>query len=453
MDIGWSDIVKIKSKILLLFFLSVLIITMSVSLYSIESLYSKNLSNAISEYSKVSREHVKSIENFLQSSDRKKLDGIYSYIEDFSSSSSRIYEIYLNESMVFKNHSLAIDGERKELKEDKWNYILREHEGKFFLFVSRVFELDGSKIRVCNISDLSWIEYQRKQQYIYVFSILILVMFLGSIIIKKILDILFSDMDKLKIMSEKIGQGDYSYNIESYGKDEIGNLVENFNQMGSLVNKQVDEIKKDKELKDRFLRNFNHEIKTPLTSIIGISDMLEKGLVKKEDETEMIAIINSEGKRILALQRVVLKELELDKIKKEKTSVKSIFEEIQYIYKYSSNQKNIDLIYQGEDYFIDVNPKLFIQAIGNIIENAIRYSQEGGSVIFKVDKDSISILDGGPGLDLDLRDNIFQAFEKSKDSKGQGIGLYLTKKIVDKHGFGIRVESDDKGTVFNIKYK
>jgi signal transduction histidine kinase len=426
---------------------------MSVSLYSIESLYSKNLSNAISEYSKVSREHVKSIENFLQSSDRKKLDGIYSYIEDFSSSSSRIYEIYLNESMVFKNHSLAIDGERKELKEDKWNYILREHEGKFFLFVSRVFELDGSKIRVCNISDLSWIEYQRKQQYIYVFSILILVMFLGSIIIKKILDILFSDMDKLKIMSEKIGQGDYSYNIESYGKDEIGNLVENFNQMGSLVNKQVDEIKKDKELKDRFLRNFNHEIKTPLTSIIGISDMLEKGLVKKEDETEMIAIINSEGKRILALQRVVLKELELDKIKKEKTSVKSIFEEIQYIYKYSSNQKNIDLIYQGEDYFIDVNPKLFIQAIGNIIENAIRYSQEGGSVIFKVDKDSISILDGGPGLDLDLRDNIFQAFEKSKDSKGQGIGLYLTKKIVDKHGFGIRVESDDKGTVFNIKYK
>lgn len=444
---------KIKSKILLLFFLSVLIITMSVSLYSIESLYSKNLSNAISEYSKVSREHVKSIENFLQSSDRKKLDGIYSYIEDFSSSSSRIYEIYLNESMVFKNHSLAIDGERKELKEDKWNYILREHEGKFFLFVSRVFELDGSKIRVCNISDLSWIEYQRKQQYIYVFSILILVMFLGSIIIKKILDILFSDMDKLKIMSEKIGQGDYSYNIESYGKDEIGNLVENFNQMGSLVNKQVDEIKKDKELKDRFLRNFNHEIKTPLTSIIGISDMLEKGLVKKEDETEMIAIINSEGKRILALQRVVLKELELDKIKKEKTSVKSIFEEIQYIYKYSSNQKNIDLIYQGEDYFIDVNPKLFIQAIGNIIENAIRYSQEGGSVIFKVDKDSISILDGGPGLDLDLRDNIFQAFEKSKDSKGQGIGLYLTKKIVDKHGFGIRVESDDKGTVFNIKYK
>ncbi|MCT4634271.1 MAG: HAMP domain-containing histidine kinase [Firmicutes bacterium] len=444
---------KIKSKILLLFFLSVLIITMSVSLYSIESLYSKNLSNAISEYTKVSREHVKSIENFLQSSDRKKLDGIYSYIEDFSSSSSRIYEIYLNESMVFKNHSIAIGGERKELKEDKWNYILRDHEGKLFLFVSGVFESDGRKIRVCNISDLSWIEYQRKQQYMYVFSILILVMFLGSIIIKKILDILFSDMDKLKIMSERIGQGDYSYSIESYGKDEIGKLVENFNQMGSLVNKQVDQIKKDKELKDRFLRNFNHEIKTPLTSIIGISDMLDKGLVKKEDEAEMISIINLEAKRILALQRVVLKELELDKIKKEKTSVKSLFEEIQYIYKYSSNQKNIDLIYQGEDYFIDVNPKLFIQAIGNIIENAIRYSQEGGSVIFKVDKDSISIFDDGPGLDLDLRDNIFQAFEKSKDSKGQGIGLYLTKKIVDKHGFSIRVESDDRGTVFKIKFK
>lgn len=444
---------KLKSKILLLFMISILLITSGVSYFSIEKLYNKNLKNAIKENTIYSRYQLGVLERYLANLSKIELDDIYGYIEDISVGNARIYEIYLNDRMVFKNHSFDIKTDRKELRLNKSNYILREIDDRLYIMITAIYANDVNKVRLVDITDIQWIEEQRKQQYIYVFSIMILVLLFSCFAVKKVLDLLFFDMDRLRIMTEKIGEGDYGYSIENYRKDEIGGLVESFNNMGKLVNSQIEEIKKDKEVKERFLRNFNHEIKTPLTSIIGISDMLVNGLVKESDEKEMIETINLEGKRILSLQRVVLKELELDKINTEKVSLKKVYEEVKNIYRYACNQKDISIDFEGEDYELDINFKLFIQGVGNIIDNCIRYSEKGDSIIFRSMKDYLEIVDMGPGIDEKIKNNIFLAFEKSDSSKGQGIGLYLSKRIMDKHGFNISAYSSSKGSVFKIDYR
>lgn len=441
---------KIKNKLLIVFIVIMSIFTAGISIFTIEKLYYRNMESEVNEKVILTRDIARGVEKYISKSKPDVIDGIYEYIEDFNLSGKRILEIYLDDKMIFKNHDFLFEGLRKELYEAQNNYLFKNLDGKMKLIVTFNILNEGKNIKIVNFSDVSWIEKQRKDQYTYMLTVLFIAILLAGFSIKKILDLFFMDMEKLQFMSKEIGEGYYGYRINSYRKDEIGNLIESFNKMSSLIEKQVKTLEDDRDYKDRFLRNFNHEIKTPLTSIIGMSDMLYKGMVSNGYKEEMYGIINSEGKRILSLQKVVLKELEMKNLQLEVLDFRDLFIEIKGIFKYFTDKKNIEIVHIGEEIKISVNKRLFIQAIGNIVENAIRYSSNDSKIKFITASNYIEILDSGPGIPYDLADRVFELFEKGQESSGQGLGLFLTKKIVEKHGFEIFIIPRDVGTCFRI---
>jgi len=240
-------------------------------------------------------------------------------------------------------------------------------------------------------------------------------------------------------------------------KDEIRELADIFNEM---LNRLEDSFISQK----RFIQDISHELKTPLTILKG---ELEVALRKARTPNEYAAILQSnleETERIYRMIEDLLTLAKFDnreiKLIKEATDLKNIIETITKDMSREILKKNIRLEFQfTQDNFIIMADKFQIRrALLNIIDNAIKYSKENGFIkiyLYKEKKNIIlKIEDNGIGIRESDLPNIFKRFyraDTSRSSPGFGLGLSITKNILDAHNYKIKIESEfDKGTVFTI---
>lgn len=224
-------------------------------------------------------------------------------------------------------------------------------------------------------------------------------------------------------------------------------------------------VQETTKLKSDFLANMSHEFRTPLNAIIGFSDMLlsENYGDLNEKQKKFMGNISVSGRHLLTLVNDILDHSKIESGKMnldyEFFDINQTIHETVSVLKDLSSRKNLTIETNLEDnIIINADISKFKQILYNLIINAIKFTEENGSIIINttLDNDSIKIeiIDTGIGIPANNRDKIFQKFSQleaayTKKQEGTGLGLALTKKLVEMHGGQIDFDSKDgKGSRF-----
>lgn len=218
-------------------------------------------------------------------------------------------------------------------------------------------------------------------------------------------------------------------------------------------------------MRREFTSNVSHELKTPLTTIYGISDMLVNGIVRQEDVVKFGGDIRSEAGRLIILINdiIALSRLDENSVAKEETDI-DLYDNTADVFERLSSyadERNITLNLNGSSIIYHGNATIVDEIIYNLCDNAIKYNKDGGSVSVTIDRNEnnarIVVEDTGIGIAPQNTERIFERFYRvdkshSRKIKGTGLGLSIVKHGVRYNNGTIRTESIlGKGTKFTVE--
>lgn len=214
-----------------------------------------------------------------------------------------------------------------------------------------------------------------------------------------------------------------------------------------------------------FTANVSHELKTPIQSIMGSAELIENGLVKKEDIPKFMANIRSESSRLVSLINDIIRLSQLDEgtnLPVQDFDLYQLAEENINILKDAASKKNISILISGEHINIKSVRPLASEMIYNLLDNAIKYNNNNGNVNIKISKDEKGIFlivsDNGIGIPPEHQERIFERFyrvdkSRSKETGGTGLGLSIVKHAAEDIGATIQLESVlGQGTEITIRF-
>ena len=286
--------------------------------------------------------------------------------------------------------------------------------------------------------------------------------FSGGVVMMILSTLITRPIKKLINSSSRIASGYYNEHLNYVDNGELGELAESFNKMAYAIEEKVQELEVDAERKEDFVTNFAHELKTPLTSVIGYADMIYHRDLPKEEVKNAARYILDEGLRLEALS---FKLMDLTMLNKqnfilEQLSSKEVFQNILDTIKPIIKEKNINIILDVEDEYIKIEFDLFKMLILNLIDNSIKAdSRELVIIGHKISNDKyfIEVKDDGRGIPKEKIDRITEAFyvvdkSRSRAQHGVGLGLSLCEKIAKVHKSNLRISSEEnEGTTISLE--
>lgn len=295
--------------------------------------------------------------------------------------------------------------------------------------------------------------------------VIALVIILNIILFIRVLKYIMKKLEKVSFDIDRIMDGDYSTisNIDEEGI--LSRLESQFCQMSRRLQLSIDSINIEKEEVKSLVTDISHQIRTPLASIKMFNSLLiERGLTKGEKE-EFLERVKDEVEKLEWLANSLVKisttESGMIQIKKEKEDVKqTILEAVNGVY-LEALEKNIDINMSNlESIYVYHDFRWTKEAIFNILDNAVKYTDENGQINISMEKletyIKIDIEDNGIGIPSKDIGKIFDRFyrgdsEKAKKAEGSGIGLYLARNILEEQGGGLIVSSEEgQGSKFTI---
>ena len=238
----------------------------------------------------------------------------------------------------------------------------------------------------------------------------------------------------------------------------------------SRIQEQKDAIREETErresLRKEFSANVSHELKTPLTSISGFAELMRDGLVPPEKVKEFAGDIYRESQRMITLVDDIMRLSKLDEEKgfpePEDLDLYSLAEEVLESLKAQADKRNISLRLTGSPAQVQGVLPVLQEMLYNLVDNAIKYNREGGSVTVHVKQDggsvSLSVADTGIGIPPQEQERVFERFYRvdkshSKRIGGTGLGLSIVKHGAQMHGAALSLESTPgKGTTVTITF-
>ena len=332
-------------------------------------------------------------------------------------------------------------GKREEIlkaKEDEKSFIIRTINNRKHAFVSSVVNLENRDFKLIISKDIQYVYTERINNYkffIIIDFIMLIILSIGMYIISKKLT---NPLVKLSNISKDIAKGKYNIRAEENNKnDEIGVLEHNFNLMIDVIENNIEELKYLNESKQRFIDSLNHEIKTPITSIIGYSELLLKNNVSEEIKIKALKYINSEAKRLETLNSTLLKLtlMREEKQNLKKVNLKDSIINVKNRLIYKMERKNINLNINMEDIDIWIDKGLLEILLTNIMDNSIKASDTNSRIDIEgyynkdTDEYMLKIKDKGIGIPKEDLDKVLEPFymvDKARTRKNNGIGLGLS---------------------------
>lgn len=287
------------------------------------------------------------------------------------------------------------------------------------------------------------------------FAILNIVI-ISAVLVRINLKNIFRPIEQINEATKKVALGEYDIELETKREDEIGELTNNFNKM-------TRGLKSTENLQKEFINNVSHEIKTPVSSIEGFAKFLKDKNLTDEEREEYANIIIEEAKRLENLTGKILKLSKLNN--QEIITNKQEIEVAEQIRKAISllepkwSKKDIKINVSLEEKIFLGDEDLIFQVWVNIIDNAIKFSNEGESIDIKVyEKDSninVEIKDHGIGMKEEELEKVYDRFyqiDRSHSKEGSGLGLAIVKRIVELSEGKIEIKSkENKGTTVIVK--
>lgn len=245
-----------------------------------------------------------------------------------------------------------------------------------------------------------------------------------------------------------------------FGKDEFLGAV--------AVLHDVTRLKELERQRTEFVANVSHELKTPLTSIMGFVETLKEGAGDDpKDRAQFLGIIDEQSKKLFRLieDLLLLSKVESGRapLLKEKINVLLVTEKLLKPLRpaITAKRMTVETAVPG-GYLLPADPHLFEQALSNLIDNAVKYGEPGGRITIRAfDLDGachIEVADSGPGIPPDDLQRIFERFYRvekgrSRDQGGTGLGLSIVKHIAERHGGAVSVKSRPlEGSVFTLSF-
>lgn len=299
----------------------------------------------------------------------------------------------------------------------------------------------------------------RRNVYGAVFGAVVIVIILSWIIGYFISRSLTRPLNRITSTAAQIRNGDLSARTGLVGTDELGNLGETFDDMATTLEKDI-------KLEHRLTSDVAHELRTPLMAMQATVEAMQDGVLPADQEH--LATVATEVRRLSRLVDAMLKLSRMENGKTplniERCDVVGLANDLVTYQAQLFRDNGLDLSFENrtghETFYIDADPDLIREAIVNLLSNAMRYTPEGGKVKVVVSRKRsdvlISVSDTGMGIAKEDIPRVFSRFWRSEASRervagGLGVGLSLTKEIVDRHNGTISVDSElGVGTTFTL---
>ncbi|PAB57136.1 HAMP domain-containing sensor histidine kinase [Anaeromicrobium sediminis] len=400
-----------------------------------------------------------------ETSFRRIVDDTIDEVKNINEAESAAYDlkgnlIYSSNDEIFKN--LKHDDLRNAL-EGLTSYVINKEKNSTVVYFSYPVVIEGEKIGIIRLimdyshvyAHIAYIE----RTVVYITSIIFLLAYIFSCILSKNV---IGPIVKLTRASKDIEQGNLMVQIDVKSKDEIGELSMNFNKMVRQINKQIDTIKKDRDNlsalnnhRKFFFDNATHELKTPLTSIMGYAEIIKNnGFHDPEFFNKGMKNIIDESKR---LHNLVINLLEVSKetskIEEEFTRIdicELLIDTCQNMRFKAERYKNRIECSVEDTFYIYGSGNKVKQVFINIIDNAIKYGFVNSVIQVEAyghdEYIEIKVRNEGQGIKEEDIDKVFTSFyrvdkKKSRELGSCGLGLSIAKSIVENHNGEIKINS------------
>ena len=440
---------SIYGKLIIGFLVSILF-SFSIAGYFSMRKNSTELGRLTTEELLSSSEHIVDLLKYTDSEDKQKV------LEGYALASESSFLIYHNG------------------KEDKYGHVTMSSIPRNTLHylsqnIGKTIDTDNSSVKRMTTSymfddEVYIISLQKdvgKREMVFVDSAMIAVLCMlvaGSITFLVIADIIVKPIARLNKATNELSKGNYRVRVNYTGNDEIARLNRSFNQMAQQLAKQ-------EETRQQFISDVSHEFQTPLTAIQGFATILKNENLTEEQKIKYADIILFHSKRLSTLAKNMLQLTVLDG--EDVQLDMSEFSLIDQLNRVIDTQENLALSKDIEIEFhrpktpvmIEADESRLEQVWINLINNAVKYTNEHGVVTIEVKKTSkmveVSIQDTGVGMSKEAISHIFERFyrqDKSRTIEGNGLGLSIVKRIIDLHKGTIDVVSvEDGGSQFTVK--
>jgi signal transduction histidine kinase len=280
---------------------------------------------------------------------------------------------------------------------------------------------------------------------------------LGTVVFMLALRSSVKPIKKLSDVARLVANGDFEVSVEVKKKDEIGRLANDFNEM-------VKELASLDKMRYEFVSNVSHEFRTPITSIRGFAKLIEESADENVEIKEYADTIVKESERLIELSTNLLRLSELDTQAIHHITEFSLAEQMRQVILFLEplwSAKNIEFDIEFEEIDYTGDEELLRQVWINLIQNAIKFSNEGGvikTVLYWYDEFiRIIITDSGVGISKEDIPRIFDRFYKGEaqgKTKGNGLGLAIVQKIIESEKGKITVNSEiGVGTAITVDLK
>jgi signal transduction histidine kinase len=373
-----------------------------------------------------------------------------------------------NRQMVYSSFNTSFVGTRGELEVQPSglrNYVIRDIGEKSYLFVTSGLALEDDHFLLTYVRDITDVYTDKSAQvslFLKLNAVTMLILGLGLYLL---LWYLTRSIRSLTRSVQIIAEGDYSQHVHIQSKDEVGILARNFNRMAAAVEANIGELKRTAEDKQHFTECLTHELKTPLTSIIGYADLLRSTKYNEELHFNGLNYIYTESKRLESLS---FKLMDLILLRKEeligtREDARELCMEIAASFLPRLESVGLELVQQVESSYLTVDRDLFKVLCTNLLDNAIKASTEGGRIMLQGHAEGdggyvLEIVDEGNGIPEEDLDKIFEPFymvdrARSRSHQGAGLGLAICAEIVRLHGADIDIHSRlNQGTTVKLTW-
>lgn len=263
----------------------------------------------------------------------------------------------------------------------------------------------------------------------------------------------------LGTVASSLAEGDLSARAAVDGNDEVTDLARSFNDM-------ADRLEQTQQGERDFLMSVGHDLRTPLTTIGGYAEALEEGGLDEAAVRRIGTVLTAETRRLRRLIEDLMLLARLDAseftLRPEPVDVAAHLREVASSFEERARRAGVrfavDLADTG---VVEIDPDRLAQIVGNLLENALRYTPEAGTVRLSVRRGPgglmVEVADSGPGIDPEDLPRVFDRFYVSRAYRGvrpegSGLGLSIVKRLVDAMGGQIDVTSGDRGTTFTVTF-
>ena len=255
-----------------------------------------------------------------------------------------------------------------------------------------------------------------------------------------------------------IAAGDFSGHVDVENRDELGALAANVNRTNDELRRLYAELEAASQHKSDFLASMSHELRTPLNAIIGFSQVLREGMfgAVNEKQAEYLDDILSSANHLLALINDVLDLSKVEagqvELEKEPFSLREALERGVVVVRERASDDGVSVALDADPDadVVEGDERRIQQVIFNLLSNAVKFTPAGGAVDVTSARVNgevrVSVTDTGPGVALEDQERIFEEFQQAESGleqrEGTGLGLALSKRLVELHGGRLWLESE-----------